>query len=367
MRKKCIVVTNPMVTCDRSPEVSLNKFLRVLSPVYQEFIVLSGNIVVDADLLHIHLIDCPLRRGKTRWQRIIAIFLYQLRLACHVLKHAERGMPVCFWVADKMLLPYWAAKLKRADLRFFLYGNVTKEGSAGFLRSMSGRLITYLANHADSVCVESPGVLEEWGKDIVPRRVRLLHLYTEMGVPSPISQRQKVVGMLCRLSAGKHAQESIEAFVRFHQQHSDYRLEIIGSGEQEQACRALIARCGAESYIHMTGWIDHHRLGAYTAKWKYLLFPTDAEGMPNSVIEMMGQGIPAIASPVGGLRDLIRHGENGWLLKGTTPDEILHDLSTVIRDQENYAPVAQAARRTIASQFSLQHAQENALRSMTAP
>ncbi len=367
MSKKCIIITNPMVTCDRSPEVSLNKFLRVLSPLYQEFIVLSGNIVIDADLQHIHLIDCPLRRGKSRWQRITAIFLYQLRLACHVLKHAERGVPICFWVADKMLLPYWAAKFKRADLRYFLYGNVSKEGSASFLRSLSGRLITYLANHADSVCVESPGVLKEWGSDIVPRRVRLLHLYTEMGVPAPIAQRQNVVGMLCRLSEGKHALESIEAFVRFHQQYSEYQLEIIGSGEQEQACRALIARCSAESYIHMTGWIDHHRLGEYTAKWKYLLFPTDAEGMPNSVIEMMGQGIPAIASPVGGLCDLIRHGENGWLLKGTTPDEILHALSTVLTDQENYASVAQAARRTIESQFSLHNAQENALRSMTAP
>lgn len=367
MSKKCIVITNPMVTHDRSPEVSLNKFLRVLSPLYQEFVVLSGNIVIDGDLQHIRLIDCPLQRRKTRWLRIIALLLYQLRLAWHVLAHARRDMPVYFWVADKMLLPFWAAKVRRADLRYFLYGNVTKEGAAGFLRSLSGRLIAYLANHADSVCVESPGVLAAWGRDVAPRRVRLLHLYTEMGEPAPLAERQNAVGMLCRLSAGKHVLEGIEAFVRFHQQHSDYRLEIIGSGEQEQACRALIARHHAEDHIHMTGWIDHHRLGAYTAKWKYLLFPTDAEGMPNSVIEMMGQGIPAIASPAGGVCDLIRHGENGWLLEDTTPEAICHALSAILADEENYARVAQAARRTIACRFSLQSAQENALRSMTAP
>lgn len=367
MNKKCIVITNPMVTGDRSQEVSLNKFLRVLSPLYREFIVMSSNVAVDADLPHIRLLIFPLERKKKRWQRIVAILLYQLRLALYVLKYAERGMPVYFWVADKMLLPYWAAKCKRANLLFFVYGNVIKEGSSGLLRSLSGSLITYLANHADSVCVESPGVLLEWGQNISPRCVRLLHLYTELNKPSDIEQRQNIVGMLCRLSEGKHVIESIEAFVRFHRQYDDYRLKIIGSGQQEQACRALIARYGAEDYIHMTGWIDHHQLAEHTAAWKYLLFPTDAEGLPNSVIEMMGQGVPAIASPVGGIRDLIRHGDNGWLLNGTTPDDIFCALCRILPEQENYAAVAQSARNTIESHFSLQNAQENALRSMTAP
>lgn len=367
MNKKCIVITNPMVTGDRSQEVSLNKFLRVLAPQYHAFIVMSSNVALDADLQNIRQLIVSLERKRKRWQRIAAILLYQLRIACYVLRYAERGMPVYFWIADKMLLPYWAAKWKKADLRFFVYGNVTKEGSDSLLRSLSGRLLAYLANHADSVCVESPGVLLEWEHSISPRRVRLLHLYTELNKPSDIDERKKVVGMLCRLSEGKHVVESIGAFVRFHQQYNDYRLEIIGSGQQEQACRELIARYGAQDYIRMTGWIDHHQLASYTAVWKYLLFPTDAEGMPNSVIEMMGQGIPAIASPVGGIRDLIRHGENGWFLNGTTEEAILSALCNIIPEEENYAAVAQSARSMIENCFSLQHAQDNALHSMTAP
>ena len=60
----------------------------------------------------------------------------------------------------------------------------------------------------------------------------------------------------------------------------------------------------AEDYIDMLGWVEHEKILQTTRKWQYLLFPSDTEGMPNSVLEMMGQGIPVIAAPVGGINDI---------------------------------------------------------------
>ena len=149
----------------------------------------------------------------------------------------------------------------------------------------------------------------------------------------------------------------IEAFSEFHKTHPNYRMEIIGSGKQEQLCRELVGRLTAESYIHLLGWIDHEHIFEAIKHWKYLLFPSDTEGMPNSILEAMGCGIPALASPVGGICDLIRQGENGWLLQHTTKDGILSGLNLAASSNDEYPRISEAAFETVYSVFNLTAAQ----------
>ena len=171
------------------------------------------------------------------------------------------------------------------------------------------------------------------------------------------TERESVIGMLCRLTEGKHVLESIEAFSEFHKTHPDYRLEIVGSGKQEQLCRELVSKLNAEPYIHLLGWIDHEHIQGAIKHWKYLLFPTDTEGMPNSVLEAMGCGIPVLASPVGGLCDLILQGENGWFLQNTTKDGILSGLNLAVLADNEYSKISAAVYETVNDGFSLAAAQ----------
>lgn len=165
--------------------------------------------------------------------------------------------------------------------------------------------------------------------------------------------------MVCRLTPGKHIVESIEAMVRIHKNHADWILEIIGSGKQEEECKALIRKYNAESCIHMLGWVEHSELQNYVAKWKYLLFPTDTEGMPNGLIEMMGSGIPAIASPVGGISDIIQDGENGLLLMDCSVEIIAKSIESAIAvSEENYRLMAASAYKEISENFTLSAAQK---------
>ena len=361
MEQECIVITNPMIAANKSAQVTLSKFLRVMSACYRQITVIGGNVTVDRDLEQVDLISVPIQRSANKIKRALDIFLLQLKMARLTARCTKKNVPVYFWMADKMLLPYWSARLKRGDLRFFLYGNVMKEGSPSLFRRLSGKLIAYMANHADSICVESPGVLQEWNGMLRPRKPRLIHLYTHPGEYSGQRCPDKVIGMLCRLTEGKHVLESIQAFSEFHKTHTDYSLEIIGSGKQEEACRELIARCGAQDCVRMLGWIDHEQVTEKTARWQYLLFPTDTEGMPNSVIEMMSLGIPVIASAVGGIPNIIEHGRNGWLLPGTTVAELREALCDAVRQTQDYHSMSLAAHKEICHTFSLESARKTAL------
>lgn len=359
MRDQCVVVTNPMIAANKSSEVTLSKFLRVISDEYQRMIVIGGNITLENDLKKVRVYSFSIDRAKSKGKRIADIGLLQFKMATQLKRVVKSNTPVYFWVGDKMIFPYFAAKHKKADVRYFVYGNVLKEGSTSLFKRVSGKLIAYMANHADWVCVESPHILKEWSGLIRNKNIKRIHLYTEINKCDSLPERENVIGMLCRLTAGKHVIESILAFCQVHSLHPEYRLEIIGSGRQEKECRDFIRSMKAEEYIEMIGWVEHDQIIEKTSKWKYLLFPSDTEGMPNSVLEMMGQGIPAIASPVGGVIDIISHGETGWLLSEPSVSEIKNALMQAI-ENPCYREISQNARCIIANEYSLSGAKRAA-------
>lgn len=359
MNKECLVITNPMIAANKSAQVTISKFLRVISPCYDKITLIGGNIKIEKDLGAIEIYSLAIKRAPNKFKRIIDIFLLQIKMAKYVWEKADKQVPIYFWVADKMIFPYLCARLKKMDIRYFIYGNVMKEGIYSLFSKISGSLIAYMANHANSVCVESNGVLNEWNAIIKPKKVRNIHLYTN--IPKEINmKRRNAIGMLCRLTEGKHVLESIKAFEKFHQFHPAYILEIIGSGRQEEECRQLIKMYHAEDYIKMFGWVEHDQVKELTAEWKFLLFPTDTEGMPNSVIEMMSQGIPVITSPVGGLSDIVVDKKNGFILNNVQCEEIFEKLMMTSMDVKDYEEMCYAAYHTIEHNFTLEKAQQNA-------
>ena len=172
--------------------------------------------------------------------------------------------------------------------------------------------------------------------------------------------RNDVFGMVCRLTPGKHVVDCIRAMSEIHDFHPNWRLEIIGSGKQQQECENLVNELEAKEYISLIGWVEHSDLQNKVKSWKYLLFPTDTEGMPNGIIEMMGCGIPAIASPVGGISDVICS-TNGFFLCGSTVLDLKEGMEKAIELSENeYAKMARNAYETINREYTLPAAQAQA-------
>lgn len=355
---KAFVITNPMIAANKSAEVTLSKFLRVIMAIYNDTTIIGGNISVEKDIKHVTLISKSMIRAGNKLKRLLDIVVLQIWMSVNVLQSIKKDMPVYFWLGDKMIIPYIAAKVVKAEINYFIYGNVGKEGKISSFQRISERMIRWMAEHADYVCVETPSVVNEW-PNLKYKKIRTVHLYTEIGKASPVYSRKNIIGMICRLTPGKHVIESIEAMSVLHEQYPDWMLEIVGSGKQEQECVAKIKEKKADSYISMRGWQDHSSLFNILSNWKYLLFPSDTEGLPNGVIEAMSMGVPAIASPVGGLQDLISNGMNGYFLTGVSPAEISVGIKYAI-EENKYESVSLAAFDAIKTEYTLNAAQRRA-------
>lgn len=358
-RKEIIVVTNPMIAANRSAEVTLSKFLRVIKPSTEAIQVIGGNLSVESDLNDIQLISFPIVRYPNKFKRMLSLIGVQLKMMKAVIRIGRKGQPVYFWIADKMLLPYFAAKLKKMEVNYFIYGNVEKEGLKSKFTEFSGKIIRYMASHADCICMESPSVEKEWPFLDIERK-KIIHLYTETVTEPEFQNKKNIFGMVCRLTPGKHVVECIQAMAEIHGLHPDWKLEIIGSGKQQQECERIVDELKANEYVSFLGWVTHSELQSKVKNWKYLLFPSDTEGMPNGIIEMMGCGIPAIASAVGGIPDVVCP-ENGFLFRDCTVEVLKERMeNAILLDEAAYVKMAQNAYETINIEFTLSAAQTQA-------
>jgi glycosyltransferase involved in cell wall biosynthesis len=100
-----------------------------------------------------------------------------------------------------------------------------------------------------------------------------------------------------------------------HWRERRVRLSLIGSGPNERGLRRITQQLGLKNVLFLGQqndieeiWIRQHAL----------VLPSRFEGMPLTVVEAMLCGRPCIVTDVGGNRELIRDGVNGFLAKAPT-------------------------------------------------
>ncbi len=130
----------------------------------------------------------------------------------------------------------------------------------------------------------------------------------------------------------KNQLEAIRAAHRLRQDGLPISLKLIGYdqlvGDYYQSCLSYIRENGLEQAIEMTGFEDDP-LQSYLQSDLVLCCSTD-ESMPQAILQAMAAGVPVVTTEVGGVRELVKHGYNGFLYEGTDAASIAAALSDAI-------------------------------------
>ena len=92
-----------------------------------------------------------------------------------------------------------------------------------------------------------------------------------------------------------------------------YCIDFWGEGELMDSIRELAARQGVENEVHFNGTTDN--IYRELSNADLFILPSQWEGMPMSIIEAMGTGLPVIASDVGGVSDMLTQDESGLIIE----------------------------------------------------
>ncbi|MBI1320191.1 MAG: glycosyltransferase [Candidatus Hydrogenedens sp.] len=170
--------------------------------------------------------------------------------------------------------------------------------------------------------------------------------------PDPARTAGAGLRLLCvsRLIPRKGIDSLLHAMVMLN---PGVRLEIIGSGAQEDALKALSSSLGVSSRVTFSGALPHADLPERYRSADLFVLPSHNEGMSNTVLEAMASGLPVLLTDTGGTGELLRPGVNGALIEAGNPAHIAEQIQGYLGQGDRLAREGAAARAT-AERFSWQ-------------
>ena len=243
---------------------------------------------------------------------------------CPVVLHLHGGGFVHFYENE-------CGPLGRRLVRHFL-------GRAACLIGLTERWRDWLAQtsgNANVVCVPNP--------------VRL-------GAAPALRAPRNVVLFLGRIEDAKGTPELLRAFAALRGSVPGAQLVCAGSGEIEAAARQAEA-LGIGRAVRFPGWVGEAEKRAWLARASVFVLPSHAEGLPMSLLEAMAAGVPVVASAVGGIPDVVKHGVNGLLVAPGDELDLLRAMRRLLRDPALAARLGAAGRETVRAR----HAPEQVL------
>ena len=113
-----------------------------------------------------------------------------------------------------------------------------------------------------------------------------------------------------------------------------FEIEVVGTGAAQAELDGLAESLGVSDLIRYVGMVPYNQLEKAYQYADIFILTSLSEGMPSVILEAMGCGLPVIASNVGGNNEIVRDGENGFLVEGDDIETLARHLAELINDQE---------------------------------
>jgi glycosyltransferase involved in cell wall biosynthesis len=171
---------------------------------------------------------------------------------------------------------------------------------------------------------------------------------------SKINQKKiKNIIMLGTLSNHKGQRQGVEIFNKLLKFSSDYRLYIVGSGDEENNIKNYIKKNRLDNKVIITPSTNNIKL--YLRKTYIMWLLSKSEGLPLSVMEAMGNGIPCISYNVSGCNEIIKNNINGFLVNYNDENEILKKTIELSADKKKYKNFSKNSKSSIKKDFNFEN------------
>lgn len=150
--------------------------------------------------------------------------------------------------------------------------------------------------------------------------------------------KNPVIGAIGQLNERKGVSYLIEAMPKIIEKVPEARLEIIGEGVERARLVSITRKLKLEKQVKLLG--RKTDVDKYLKEWDILAVPSLNEPFGIVALEGFSAGIPVIASSVGGLKDIIKDGENGKLIKPADSEAIAEAVTGVLTDNRKYEKYA---------------------------
>jgi len=127
-------------------------------------------------------------------------------------------------------------------------------------------------------------------------------------------------------------------------------LLMVGEGPERASAQALARRLGVQDRVRFLG--RHDRIEEIMLLADVFLLPSELESFGLSALEAMAAGVPVVGSDAGGLPEVVRHAETGFLLPVGDIEGMAARTIEILKDDEHQRCLGQAGRARAGSLFN---------------
>jgi len=239
----------------------------------------------------------------------------------------------------------------------------TVEGS---MRYRASRMLESLAlRHADQVTTICEGLRADIAvRGVPPERITVIPNAVDVSLfqfgAEPDSALRCALGLdgatVLGFAGSFYGYEGLNLLIEAARQmlprHPQLRVLLVGGGPQESNLKAQAAAAGMQDYVIFTGRVPHAEVQRYYELIDVLAYPRLPIRLtelvtPLKPLEAMAQGRMLVASDVGGHRELIRHGETGFLFRAGDPLALAAAIEDVLARRPLWPQIRAQARRFV--------------------
>jgi glycosyltransferase involved in cell wall biosynthesis len=290
------------------------------------------------------------------------LFLYNLQIF-KVLKRESIDVIYCNCIRGVLTLGL-AAILARVPMLWYVKGELQNPflDAIGFILSAK---ILYFCETNKNDCY--PFLVNIYQKKIEILKIgidpRVIE-EVEQADPSSLIAELNVRGdtincvYIGQIYAPKGIHYLLEAVASIKDEFPNIHLYIVGDHiieeyrEYKDRLLEIINKYNISKNITFTGWRPDAL--QIVSVMDILIHPSLHEGFGRAVLEGMALGRPVIATKVGGLREIVRDGENGYLVDTEDAEAIAQKLKILIGDKDLRDKFGKAAKETVFADYRIQ-------------
>jgi glycosyltransferase involved in cell wall biosynthesis len=160
------------------------------------------------------------------------------------------------------------------------------------------------------------------------------------------------VGWIGRMTGVKRTHDVLRAFRRLRDRGVDACLCMIGDGPDRPAVERRAHELGLMRDTLFLGYQEE--VAPFYAAFDAMILPSINEGTPVSAIEALAAGRPVVATRVGGVPDVVREGEDGFLVEAGDVDALADRLARLAADPELRERLGAAGRARVIPRYSVE-------------
>lgn len=255
-----------------------------------------------------------------------------------------------YWQSEPV---HWAAKLYKPWLAKWAIGILTREGKPVSLQ------------YANVACVSQYVRQRLVSQGLIPARAVVIHNGVDLAAFSghdthPAETLRQGLNCLIagRLVATKGVHTAVEAFGRLHAAHKalPVHLTILGDGPNDylRHLESLVRQYSLQDVVRFQSPVPRIQMSQVLSAHNILILPSEwAEPLARSIQEAMAMGLLVIGTTTGGSGELLKHDETGLVFEAGNAESLAIQLQRVWQESDFARGVAEAGRRAVVKDFTI--------------